>query len=186
MNSVYDYSFTGWLTISSLQTKTCTFVNSAELHCFKSCYWFLTQAPICNNGCVQIQRWKSQFQKLHQTMFGYHVTKIFRLSIILPCRTIQNKHCSRSHAKELVIWSGSYLFSTNKASFDISNNVKTYQQLIKWTCSTLRTWKDVARTALVLRIPNKISKLLPIWETLKRKEFATRGSKFFQVLNDKC
>ena len=26
-------------------------------------YWFLTETPICNNGCVQIQRWKSPYQK---------------------------------------------------------------------------------------------------------------------------
>ena len=28
------------------------------------CYGFLTETLICNNGCVQIQRWKSPFQKL--------------------------------------------------------------------------------------------------------------------------
>ena len=65
------------LTFSSMQTNTDAFVNSADpdetpynesshqdLHCFQSCYWFVTEIPICNNGCVQIQRWKSPFQKL--------------------------------------------------------------------------------------------------------------------------
>ena len=33
-------------------------------HCLPFCYRFFTETPVCNNGCVQIQRRKSPFQKL--------------------------------------------------------------------------------------------------------------------------
>ena len=33
-----------------------------DQHCFQSRYWFVTETPICNNGCVQSQRRKSPFQ----------------------------------------------------------------------------------------------------------------------------
>ena len=65
------------LTLSSLQTNTDTFANSADpdetahnepshqdLQCLPCSYRYLSQTPICNNGCVQTQRWKSQFQNL--------------------------------------------------------------------------------------------------------------------------
>ena len=63
------------LTLSSLQINTDSFANSADPdetcnkpshpdpHCLPFCYWFLTETPICNNGCVQIQRWKGPFKK---------------------------------------------------------------------------------------------------------------------------
>ena len=62
---------------SDLQITTDTFANSADpdetarngpshldLHCLPFCYWILTGTPTCNNGYVQIQRWKSPFPKL--------------------------------------------------------------------------------------------------------------------------
>ena len=56
-------------TLSSLQTKQDTIANSVDpdetaRYCLPFCYCFLTQTPICNNGCFRIQRWKSSFQKL--------------------------------------------------------------------------------------------------------------------------
>ena len=39
-----------------------------DLHCLPFCYYLLTETPICNNVCVQIQRWKSPFQKLKGDM----------------------------------------------------------------------------------------------------------------------
>ena len=66
-----------YLTVPSLQTNTDTFANSVDpdemarnkwshqdLHGPPFCSWFLTETPICNNGCVQTQRWKSPLQKL--------------------------------------------------------------------------------------------------------------------------
>ena len=35
-----------------------------DLHCLPFDPIFLADIPICNNGCVQIQRWKSPVQKL--------------------------------------------------------------------------------------------------------------------------
>ena len=49
-----------------------TFANSTDpdelshqdLYCLPFCYWFSTETPICNYGCVHIRRWKSLSQKL--------------------------------------------------------------------------------------------------------------------------
>ena len=35
-----------------------------DQYCMPCSYWVLTQTHICNNGCVQINRWKSPFRKL--------------------------------------------------------------------------------------------------------------------------
>ena len=64
------------LTLSSLQTNADTFANSADpdetarnelshqvLHCLLFCFRVLTQTPICSNGFVLIQKWKSPIQK---------------------------------------------------------------------------------------------------------------------------
>ena len=63
-----------WI-LSSLQTNAGIFLNSADpeetarnepshqdLHSFQSCYWFVTETPICDNGSVQIKKQKSPFQ----------------------------------------------------------------------------------------------------------------------------
>ena len=55
------------LILSSIQTNTDTFTNSVdpdEMAICHSVFDFLTETPICSNGCVQIKRWKSPFQKL--------------------------------------------------------------------------------------------------------------------------
>ena len=64
----WKYTFhEGVSTISSLQTNTDTFANSADpdepshpgLHYLPLCCLFLTETPICNNESVQIQTWES-------------------------------------------------------------------------------------------------------------------------------
>ena len=68
-----DCSFS--LTFSTLQTNTDIFANSADPDAtsrFIRIYivrefaivLFFTQTPNCNNGCVQMQIWKSLFEKL--------------------------------------------------------------------------------------------------------------------------
>ena len=63
--------------LSSLQTSSDTFANSADpdetardepsyqdIHDIPFCLIFFTETPICNNGCVRVQRLNSPCQKL--------------------------------------------------------------------------------------------------------------------------
>ena len=51
---------------------------TSRLYILPFCYWVLTKPLICNNGCVQIQRWKSPFQELRGERIhtGLHVWTI--------------------------------------------------------------------------------------------------------------
>ena len=64
-----------------------TFANSVDpdetarnirIHtvCHSFCYWLLTETPIYNNGYVQIQRWKSPFQKLRYERVKHALSRI--------------------------------------------------------------------------------------------------------------
>ena len=79
-----------FIALSSLQTHTDTLqrvqIQSKELshldiYCLPFCYWFLTETPICTNGCIQIQRWKSPFQKLRDERMKLQLVCIIILFI---------------------------------------------------------------------------------------------------------
>ena len=43
--------------------------------CLPFCYWFLTETPICDNGCFQFQKWRSLFQKCRDERINTQVLK---------------------------------------------------------------------------------------------------------------
>ena len=110
------------LTLSSLQINTSTLQTvpiqmrqlimspHQDLHCLPLCYFFLTETHICTNGCVQIQRWKTPFQKLRDERVKVHVLilqhnlhyrvcpELFLLTFIM---NLNKLHCSHIHLQKI-------------------------------------------------------------------------------------
>ena len=72
-----------------------TFENSVDpneyhqdLHCLSFYYWGLTEPSICNNGCVQIKRWKSPYQKLRDE--SIKTARVSEEREVVTCTKCQN------------------------------------------------------------------------------------------------
>ena len=124
------------LTLTSLQTKTVTFANSADpdkmahiepscldLHCLPFC-WFMVDTPICNNGCAQNQRWKSPLHKLRVLWveIGFNVLKCLK-TISLPNFFM--------HLIHKPVWSESALFAYAILSEKVTQEIES-QNYIAW------------------------------------------------------